>query len=156
MSQAANQQQQQEATTTSQSEVETLFQSILDDSQSLQTSYKSWCQTVKKLQKEMEKEAKKLAKQKPKRKVKQKPQKVTKAMRAFMVKNGGEDSDSYTRQVMMKAVSVYIKEKKLQNEANKKQWAKDATLTKLFGLKEEWYTFMQINGILSRIVVKSA
>lgn len=38
----------------------------------------------------MEKETKKLAKQKPKRQVKQKPQKVTKAMRTFMVKNGSE------------------------------------------------------------------
>ena len=154
MSQTVNQQP-EATTTTPQSEVETLFQSILEDSQSLQASYKSWCQTVKKLQKEMDKEAKKLAKQKPKRKVKQKPQKVTKEMRAFMVKNGGEDSEAYTRQVMMKSVSVYIKEKKLQNEANKKQWAKDTTLTKLFGLKDDWYTFMQINGLLSRIVVKS-
>jgi chromatin remodeling complex protein RSC6 len=143
-------------TTQPENEVQTLFKSILEESQSLQTSYKNWCQTVKKLQKEMEKEAKKLAKQKPKRKVKQKPQKVTKSMRTFMVKNGGEDSEAYTRQVMMKAVSAYIKEKKLQNEENKKQWKKDSTLTKLFGLKEDWYTFMQINGLLSRIVVKSA
>lgn len=153
MSQAANQQQE---TTTPQSEVETLFQSILAESQSLQTSYKSWCQTVKKLQKEMEKETKKLAKQKPKRQVKQKPQKVTKAMRTFMVKNGSEDSEAYTRQVMMKVVSAYIKAHNLQNQDNKKQWKKDSTLTKLFGLKDDWYTFMQINGILSRVVVKSA
>ena len=154
MSQAANQQ--QATTNTSESEVQTLFQSILEESQSLQTSYKNWSQTVKKLQKEMEKEAKKLAKQKPKRQVKQKPQKVTKAMRTFMTKNGGEDSESYTRQVMMKSVSAYIKTHNLQNKDNKKQWKRDATLTKLFGLKEDWYTFMQINGILSRVVVKSA
>lgn len=142
-------------TTPPESEVQTLFKSILEESQSLQTSYKSWCNTVKKLQKEMDKETKKLAKQRPKRKVKQKPQKVTKSMRTFMVKNGGEDSESYTRQVMMKSVSAYIKKHTLQNEANKKQWKKDTTLTKLFGLKDEWYTFMQINGLLSRIVIKS-
>lgn len=143
-------------TSTPESEVKSLFESILKDSQDLQTNYKNWCQTVKKLQKEMEKEAKKLAKQKPKRQVKQKPQLVTKEMRAFMVKNGGEDSDSYTRQVMMKSVSAYIKTHNLQNPENKKQWKKDKTLTSLFGLTEQWYTFMQINGLLSKIVVKSA
>ena len=137
-------------------EVQTLFESILADSQSLQQNYKQWCQTVKKLQKEMEKEQKKLAKKKPKRQVKQNPQKVTKSMRTFMTKNHNEDSESYTRQVMMKAVSAYIKKHSLQNPENKKQWKKDSTLTKLFGLKKEWYTFMEINGLLSRVVVKSA
>jgi len=148
-----------------QTEVQTLFESILSDSHALQSNYKKWSVTVKKLQKEMEKEQKKLAKKKPKRQVKQNPQKVTKSMRTFMTKNYKEDpvtgivvvhSEAYTRQMMMKAVSAYIKEHTLQNPENKKKWKRDATLTKLFGLKKEWYTFMEINGILSRVVVKKA
>ena len=33
--------------------------------------------------------------------------------------------------------------------------AADKTLKKLFDLNDEWYTFMQINGLLSRVVVKA-
>ena len=48
----------------------------------------------------------------------------------------------------MKAVSQYIKDKKLQLEDNRKSWKADKTLVKLFGLdvKKE-YTFMNINGL---------
>ena len=65
----------------------------------------------------------------------------------------------YTRQVMMKAVSAYIKGSLIQNQENKKQWGENQAgakkvLTPIFGLKEDWYTFMQINGLLSRVVIK--
>ena len=58
------------------------------------------------------------------------------------------------RQVMMKAVSNYIKTANIQNPDNKKQWAKDKVLTPIFNLKDDRYTFMQINGLLSRVVIK--
>jgi chromatin remodeling complex protein RSC6 len=62
----------------------------------------------------------------------------------------------YTRQTMMKAVSGYIHTHKLQLEENKKEWKPDATLVKLFTLdKTKVYTFMNINGLLSRVVVKA-
>ncbi len=142
--------------TSTQTEVQQLYDLISSELSASAAAYKTLGVTFKKLKKEMEKEQKKLAKQRPKRVVKQKPQQVTKAMRTFMTKQaGGADSDAYTRQVMMKAVSAYIKAKNLQNPENKKQWKKDATLTKLFGLQKDWYTFMQINGLLTRVVVKA-
>jgi len=137
------------------SDVKDLLQTLLDDSANLQTLYKTWNVTLKKLAKEMDREQKKLHKAKPKRKVVQKPQEVTPDMQAFMKKHAAdfEVSTSYTRQVMMKAVSNYIKTANLQNVENKKQWARDKTLTSLFKLEKDWYTFMQINGILSRVVL---
>ena len=56
----------------------------------------------------------------------------------------------------MKAVSAYIKDKELQIAENRKSWKPDKALVKLFGLDvKETYTFMNINGLLSRIVEKS-
>merc|ERR1712072_466353 len=125
--------------TSESSEVKQLLQSLLDDSANLQNMYKTWNTTLKKLAKEMEREQKKLAKQKPKRKVTQKPQLVTPEMQAFMKKHAKdvEQSDSYTRQVMMKAVSAYIKTANLQNPENKKHWKKDKVLTPLFKLEKD-------------------
>lgn len=141
------------------SEVKVLLQSLLDDSAQLHNMYKSWNNTLRRLAKEMDREQKKLVKTKPKRHVKQKPQEVTKEMQKFMKQHSGELGEgiqhgtSYTRQVMMKAVSRYIKEKNLQNPENKKQWKSDNALKPLFTLEKDWYTFMQINGLLSRVVV---
>ena len=140
------------------SEIKHLLASLLEESSNLQSQYKVWHANVKKLAKEMEKEQKKLAKAKPRRIVRQKPQLVTKPMQTFMAKVGSEKSESYTRQVMMKQVSAYIKVQTLQNQANKKQWKADKKLQKLFDLKtgpNDWYTFMQINGLISRVVVKN-
>ncbi len=142
------------------SEVNTLITTLLDDANQLQVMYKNWVSTVKKLTKEMEKEKKRIARHKPKRSVKQNPQLVTSEMQTFMKKHTPEGivekhGDSYTRQNMMKTVSAYIKKHDIQNPENRKQWSgKDKTLKKLFKLDSKWYTFMQINGLLSRIVVK--
>ena len=78
-------------------------------------------------------------------------------MVSFLTKQGLEqDQKGYTRQVMMKAVSQYIKDKKLQLEDNRKSWKADKTLVKLFSLDaKKQYTFMNINGLLSRVVPKS-
>jgi len=113
---------------------------------------------LKKLATEVDKEQKKLAKiNKPRRTVKQRPVPVTSEMVIFLTKQGLEkDQKGYTRQVMMKAVSAYIKDKKLQLEDNRKSWKADKTLVKLFNLDaKNNYTFMNINGLLSRVVPKS-
>ena len=63
----------------------------------------------------------------------------------------------YTRQVMMKAISSYIQANKLQLEDNQRQWRPDATLCKLLSLdKAQTYSFMNVNGQVSRCVVKSS
>lgn len=142
------------------SSVESLMQTLILDAGELQNMYKQWFSTVKKLSVEMKKEKKKMSKKKTKRKVNQKPQKVSNAMRKFMKKyceNTEVDHSlgAYTRQSMMKTVSSYIKSKNIQNQENKKQWSgKEKKLKSLFGLKQEWYTFMQINGLLSRVISK--
>jgi len=138
------------------SEVKLLLQSLLDDSAKLQSMYKSWNTTLKSLEKEMDREQKKIVKSRPKRQVNQKPQNVSSAMCSFMKKHAKdvEASDCFTRQVMMRAVSAYIKEHKLQNAENKKQWGGDKTLKSLFKLDKPFYTFMEINGLISRVVVK--
>ena len=143
-------------------DVDSLITTILDDANKLQSLYRNWVNTVKKLTKEIQKQKKKLSKQKTKRKVKQRPQKVNSAMRSFMkehipeeLKDEKDSSGMYTRQVMMKTVSSYIKSQNIQNEENRKQWSgKDKVLKKLFKLDSEWYTFMQINGLISRVVKK--
>ena len=141
--------------TTTQTSAKQLLEQLVIDSNDIQQQYKAWNTKVKRLSKEMDREVKRLAKSKPKRVVKQKPQLVTSSMQKFMASNVGETSDSYTRQVMMKAVSSYIKKQDLQNKDNRKQWKPDKTLVKLFGLEDDWYTFMQINGLLTRVIKKT-
>ena len=141
-----------------QSSVDSIFESLLTDASNLQSLYKSWVGNIKKLAKEMEREKKRIAKLKPKRQVRQNPQKVSEAMQQFMTKHTPAEleithGDSYTRQVMMKTVSSYIKKSDIQNQENKKQWSgNDKTLKSIFSLEKEWYTFMQINGLLSRVI----
>ena len=116
---------------------------------------------LKKTEKEITKEHKRLRTvPKTKRTVIQKPIKVNAAMKDFLialkVNEEGKPQDEYTRQVMMKAVSQYIKEQSLQQAEDKKKWKPDATLAKLFSLKKtDEKTFMNINGLISRVVVKS-
>uniref|UniRef100_A0A6C0EI64 DM2 domain-containing protein n=1 Tax=viral metagenome TaxID=1070528 RepID=A0A6C0EI64_9ZZZZ len=144
------------------SSVKSILNQLIEESTNMQTSHKLWHNSLKQLSKEMDKEVKKVIKSRPKRKVVQKPQKVTDKMQKFMKKyppalDEGvelEHNGLYTRQIMMKAVSGYIKSANIQNPENKKQWAKDKVLTPIFGLKDDWYTFMQINGLLSRVVIK--
>jgi hypothetical protein len=114
---------------------------------------------LKLLKKEVEKEQKKLVKNnKVKRTIKQNPQQVTVPMHEFVVKNFPDDQNAdmmYTRQNLMRLLSNYIKEQKIQNEDNKKQWSgKEKSLRKIFNLKDDWYTFMQINGLLSYVIIK--
>jgi len=142
--------------------VKSILSQLIEESSKLQATHKVWHNTLKQLTKEMDKEQKRVIRSRPKRKVVQKPQKVTDKMQKFMKKfpptlDKGvvlEHNGTYTRQVMMKAVSGYIKSANIQNPENKKQWSKDKVLTPIFGLTDPWYTFMQINGLLSRVVIK--
>ena len=144
------------------SSVKSILNQLIDESAKMQANHKLWHNSLKQLSKEMDKEVRKVIRSRPKRKVVQKPQKVTEKMQKFMKKYppvledglGLEHNGMYTRQIMMKAVSGYIKSANIQNPENKKQWSKDKVLTPIFGLKEDWYTFMQINGLLSRVVIK--
>ena len=156
-------QQSVESTTTSEVQTSTVSSTLaslvsLVDTQA--KSFRDMHRQLKKLEKEVIREQKRLSKvQKPKRKVVQKPVAVNSAMTKFL--NGrkvdAHTDGGYTRQVMMRAVSAYIKDKGLQLEENKKQWKPDSTLVKLFSLdKKTLYTFMNINGLISRVVVKSA
>ena len=121
-------------------------------------SFKELQRQLKKLEKAVIREHKRHSRiSRPKRTVVQRPISVTKSMQKFLKKldvsqhvDGG-----WTRQVMMKAVSTYIKKKDLQLAENRKQWKPDATLVKLFSLdNKKLYTFMNINGLISRIKVE--
>ena len=123
-----------------------------------QRSMRELHKSLKKLEKEVVREHKRLSKvQRPKRKVVQKPVTVSSKMRKFLTKqkepehaNGG-----WTRQVMMRVVAHYVKEKDLQIAENRKNWKPDSTLKKLFDLENgKLYSFMNINGLISRVVIK--
>ena len=78
-------------------------------------------------------------------------------MRGFMKKMKFIEHEKcgWTRSDMMRAVSAYIKTKGLQIADNKKNWKPDKTLTTLFSLEsDKLYTFMTINGLITRIVKK--
>lgn len=140
-----------------QSNVQTLLSSLVEMSGQQAQQTREMHRNLKRLVTEVEREQKKLAKSsKPKRTVKQKPVNVSAAMVKFLKGQKVEDQDGgYTRQTMMKAVSAYIKEQKLQLNENKKHWKPDTALHKLFSLdKKQTYTFMNINGLLSRVVQK--
>ena len=156
---------QQQSTESTSTEVQTstvssTLASLVSLVDSQAKSFRDMSRQLKRLEKEVIREQKRLSKvNKPKRKVVQKPVNVSAAMTKFLNgrKVSAHEQGGYTRQVMMKAVSAYIKDKGLQLEENKKQWKPDSTLVKLFSLdKKTLYTFMNINGLISRVVVKSA
>lgn len=130
---------------------------------------------LKKLEKEIIKEHKRLSKvNRPKRKVVQKPVQVVGKMKTFMKKMATaqkakakvdvsldassldeNEKGGWTRQQMMRGVSTYIKDKTLQIATEKRNWKPDKTLTSLFALESDaLYTFMNINGLISRVVKK--
>jgi hypothetical protein len=116
-------------------------------------------QQVKTLTAEVEREQRKHAKQRQttaraKRTVVQKPVQVSAEMRAFMSAQKVDAVDGgFTRQVMMRTISGYIKTHKLELEADRKRWRPDATLGKLLNISEkESFTFLTINGLISRVI----
>ena len=132
---------------------------LIDDVTLRISSDKELLVTLKKLSKEIDRDHKRLTKNnKIKRKIKQTPQKVTKPMNDFISANFPDkysDEAMYTRQDLMKLLSAYIKKQDIQNPENKKQWSgTEKTLKKIFGLDQQWYTFMQINGLLTGVIIK--
>ncbi len=139
----------------SSSNVQTLLNSLVEMAGAQAQATREMHRNLRRLVSEVEKEHKKLSKtSRPKRTVKQKPVAVTAAMGKWLASQTVEAQDGgYTRQSMMRAVSAYIKKNDLQVAENRKAWKPDATLTKLFNLdKKQTYTFMNINGLLSRVV----
>ena len=150
-----------ETTTTPETEstVKQMLEALLEISAQQAQQTREMHRNLKKLSQEVEREQRRLQRtSKPRRTVRQRPVSVNAAMRKFLDKQGVTAEDGgFTRQSMMKAVSAYIKTKELQLAENRKSWKADKELVKLFGLDaKETYTFMNINGLISRVVVKSA
>jgi chromatin remodeling complex protein RSC6 len=140
-----------------QTTVSELLTALVEMSSTQAQQTREMSRNLKRLVVEVEKERKKMAKTcKPKRTVKQKPVQVDSQMAKFLKHQKVDQLDGgWTRQLMMKAVSAYIKEKELQLAENKKNWKPDDTLVKLFKLDaSETYTFMNINGLLTRVINK--
>ena len=150
-------QQQTKSTDSTQSTTLTQLKALTGLVDSQVQCFKEMSRALKKLEKEVVKEQKRLSKvPKTKRTVKQNPVEVTKPMSKFLTGRKVEGQDGgWTRQVMMKGIASYIKDKDLQLADDKKKWKPDKTLTDLFSLDtEQLYTFMNINGLISRVVVK--
>ena len=149
----------EQPTTPQEDNVSQALSSLVEQVELQVKSFRDIHKHLKRLEKEIAKEHKRLTKSsKTKRTVTQKPIKVKSSMVKFMTDLEASNAScegAFTRQVMMRAVSFYIKDKKLQIEENKKQWKPDIVLCKLFELdKKEKYTFMNINGLISRVVDK--
>jgi chromatin remodeling complex protein RSC6 len=136
-------------------ELTDVVNTMAQQSRDLQRNFK---RLLVELEREQKRSARVLHSSRVKRTVVQKPVQVSQAMTSFLSSQAVQPTDGgFTRQTMMKAVSKYIQTKKLQLEEDKKSWKPDATLCKLFGLdKTQVYTFMRINGLLSRVVSQSA
>tara|TARA_B110000211_G_scaffold235020_1_gene308531 strand:- start:10162 stop:10659 length:498 start_codon:yes stop_codon:yes gene_type:complete len=148
--------------TTTASTVSESLTALIETVSQQQQTFRELHKNLKKLEKEVIREHKRLSKvTRPRRVVVQKPVQVNDAMREFITKYGGDIAEEHadggwTRQVMMKIVSTYIRTVgKLQLDKNKKHWKSDKCLRTLFALdKKTLYTFMNINGLISRVVVK--
>jgi len=91
----------------------------------------------------------------PRKAVNAKPVQVTPAMMTFLTKNGFA-TDNVTRKSLMSNVCSYIKTKNLQVQGNMRQWKPDEALATLFSeSKDNALTFMSVNGLLSRVIVKA-
>ena len=150
-----------ETTTTPETEstVKQMLEALLEISAQQAQQTREMHRNLKKLSQEVDREQRRLQRSsKPRRTVRQRPVSVNAAMKKFLDKQGVTAEDGgYTRQSMMKAVSAYIKSKELQIAETRKSWKADKELVKLFGLDaKETYTFMNINGLLSRVVEKSS
>lgn len=134
----------------------TLSEQVMNNHKAINELVKEQYKLLKTLEAEMKKNSKKVKGEK--KQMKQNPQKVNDEMQKFITKNFKDDSNKesmYTRHQMQRFVSTYIKSQNIQNPENKKEWSgKDKTLKKLFGLTENWYAFIQVNGLISKVIVK--
>lgn len=89
---------------------------------------------------------------------------MVKFMKANYTPKEGEQTfaEGYTRDAMMRALSSYVKANSLQckdvdgkKEGRTKLWLPNPLLVKLLGLeKGREYRFIDINGLVSRVVIK--
>jgi chromatin remodeling complex protein RSC6 len=117
--------------------------------------------TLKQLEKDVKKQMKGLKKEAEKNKNKgnrspsgfAKPSKVTKELCAFMNKSEGSE---IARTEVTKAIVSYIKENKLENEANRKIIIPDNKLKFLLGIEDgQELTFFNIQKYMNKHFVKS-
>jgi chromatin remodeling complex protein RSC6 len=117
--------------------------------------------TLKQLEKDVKKQMKGLKKEAEKNKNKgnrspsgfAKPSKVTKELCAFMNKSEGSE---IARTEVTKAIVSYIKENKLENEANRKIIIPDNKLKFLLGVEDgQELTFFNIQKYMNKHFVKS-
>ena len=117
--------------------------------------------TLKQLEKDVKKQMKGLKKEAEKNKNKgnrspsgfAKPSKVTKELCAFMNKSEGSE---IARTEVTKALVAYIKENKLENEANRKIIMPDNKLKFLLGVEDgQELTFFNIQKYMNKHFVKS-
>jgi chromatin remodeling complex protein RSC6 len=85
----------------------------------------------------------------------EKPIQVTPDMITFLIKNEFP-TDNITRSSLCSYICSYIKSKNLQLQENKRQWKLDNELTTLFSeSKDKTFSFMNIKGLVSRVIVKA-
>ena len=148
-----------ETSDTAPSVTETLSELIATVDQQ-QRAFRDLHRQLKKLENDVIREHKRLSKvTKPKKKIVQNPVTVLKSMRRFMNKAAEPEHEQggWTRHAMMRVIAAYIKQKDLQDADDRKNWKGDSTLEKLFSLeKGKLYSFMNINGLISRVVVKKS
>lgn len=134
-----------------------LFAICVENNTKMLNLAKEQQKVLKSLESQIKKEAKKKNKS-VKKSIKQVPKKVSPEMQKFISKNFKDKASNesmYTRHELMRFVSDYIKSQNIQNPENMKEWSgKEKTLKKLFNLTEEWYKFIDVNGMISKVITK--
>ena len=135
--------------------VQDAFQALLSAHGEILQGQKDLHRSLTALSRQVTREYSRLSRQRTKRVVVQTPVSVTKQMVKFMNSQGVEGT-TFTRRLMMKTVSAYVKANDLQLADNRKCWTADAKLAKVFKkhpvVKGETYSFLNINGFLSSVV----
>jgi hypothetical protein len=140
----------------------TLIDSLVKASNDISNRHKEMSRTLRRLATDIEREQKRAVKGKARTRkpTQQKSVVVNKPMSEFMTKNAGEeksDEGRWTRHQMQRVICRYIREHKLTVADDNKKWVPDATLVKALGLtKGEKYSYMIVNGLLSKVIVPSA
>ena len=139
--------------------VQDAFQALLTAHGEVLQGQKDLHRSLTALSRQVTREYSRLSRQRTKRVVVQTPVAVSKQMVKFMNAQGVEGS-TFTRRVMMKTVSAYVKANDLQLADNRKCWTADAKLARVFKkhpvVKGDTYSFLNINGFLSSVVTPTA
>jgi len=139
--------------------VQEAFQALLTAHSEVLQGQKDLHRSLTTLSRQVNREYSRLSRQRTKRVVVQTPVAVSKQMVKFM-NTLGVEGKTFTRRVMMKAVSGYVKANDLQLADNRKCWTADAKLARVFKkhpvVKGDTYSFLNINGFLSSVVTPTA